>query len=222
MISPAQEPISIILADDHTVVREALAALLRKQEHLRVLATTGNGKELLALVKAYQPQVVITDISMPLLGGIEATRLITDAYPETGVIALTMYDETHLLVDIVDAGARGYLLKNASPQELLNAIEVVHDGGTFFTRDIADKLVALAARTRFRSTPSEPPRFTPKELEIIQLICDQLSSKEIGARLNLQKRTVESYREKIQRKIGARNMIGIVLYAIRHNLYHIR
>ncbi|HEV7333127.1 MAG TPA: response regulator transcription factor [Flavisolibacter sp.] len=216
----ADETISILLAEDHTIVREALHDLLQKQKNFHVLESTSNGKELLDRVRQHKPHIVITDIAMPLVNGIEATRKIITEFPSTGVIALTMYDETHLLMDIVNAGARGYLLKHASQQELFEAIEVVHDGGTFYTRDISDKLIALAAKTRFRLKPSEQIEFTPLETEIIQLVCEQLSSKEIAERLNLKRRAVESYREKIQRKIGARNMIGIVLYAIKHRLYH--
>lgn len=214
-----QKNIRIILADDHTVVREAIRELLVKHKNLEVIAGAADGRELLSLVKQQQPDIVITDISMPFLNGIEATRTIVDSYPGIGVIALTMFDESHMLIDIAKAGARGYLLKSTTEQELMKAIEAVNNGGNYYTREVAEKLVAIAAKSRFRSPTKNPSQFSASEVEIIKLICDQLSSKEIADRLGLKKRSVENYREKIQKKIGARNMIGIVLYAIQNNIY---
>jgi DNA-binding NarL/FixJ family response regulator len=212
--------IKIVIADDHQIILDGLSALLSKEQNMRIMGEALNGKDLIEKVRQQKPDIVLTDIQMPLMNGIEATQILLKEFEELGVIALTMYEETHLIVDIVEAGARGYLLKNSGKTELLMAIQTVYEGDTYYCKEATDKLVSLASKTKFYPyKPNDEPVFTKREIQIIQLICKQLSSKEIATALGLNKRSVDSQRERIQKKIGAKNFAGIVLYAVRNGIY---
>ena len=180
-----------------------------------------NGKELLKVVEDLLPDVVITDIEMPVMNGIEATEKIKEKWPGTGVIALTMFGEDHLIVDMLEAGASGYLLKSTRKEELVEAIKAVNEGGTYFCNTTSMRLSKMIAQSKAR-VEKEKASFTEKEIEIIRLICEQYASKEIADKTNLTHRTVEKYRDNIMQKTKARNMAGIVVYAIRHGMYEVR
>ena len=212
--------IRIAIADDHQIILESLTALLSKEPNIHIIGEATNGADLVEIVRFSKPDIVLTDIQMPVMTGIEAARILLNEFEHLGIIALTMHEETHLIVDIVDAGGRGYLLKNTSKPELLKAIDIVHEGGTYYCKEAAHKLVSLVSKTSFYPfKPNDKPVFTKRELQIIQLICQQYSSKEIATAIGLSKRSVDSQRERIQKKIGAKNLAGIVLYAIQHGIY---
>jgi DNA-binding NarL/FixJ family response regulator len=215
-------PLRLVLADDHELFRDGLQVMLRKQPTIETIGEAANGVELLYLVRTLHPDVVITDIKMPQMDGIEATRQLVKEYPELPVIALSMFDEENLIVDMLEAGARGYLLKNASKQEIVAAIETVVDGEVYYCGTTSRKLAKLIAQSKFdpRKKNNEP-EFSARELEIIRMICEELSNKEIAAQLSLSVRTVEGHRERIQEKMNVRNMAGIVVYAIKHHLYKV-
>ena len=215
-------PIKIIIADDHQIIRDGLSILLSKINNIEILGNAANGEELIEKVRSQNPDIVLTDIQMPVMDGIEAARILLQENESLGIIALTMHEETNYIVDTVEAGVRGYLLKNTSKSELLKAINMVHEGDTYFCKEATDKLVSLVSKTNFYPLkPNDKPVFTKQELQIIQLICQQFSSKEIAATLDMSKRQVDSLREKIQKKIGARNLAGIVMYAIRNGIFSI-
>jgi DNA-binding NarL/FixJ family response regulator len=215
-------PIKIIIADDHQIIRDGLSILLSKINNIEILGNAANGEELIEKVRSQNPDIVLTDIQMPVMDGIEAARILLRENESLGIIALTMHEETNYIVDTVEAGVRGYLLKNTSKSELLKAINMVHEGDTYFCKEATDKLVSLVSKTNFYPLkPNDKPVFTKQELQIIQLICQQFSSKEIAATLDMSKRQVDSLREKIQKKIGARNLAGIVMYAIRNGIFSI-
>lgn len=215
-------PIKIIIADDHQIIRDGLTILLSKINNIEILGNAANGEELIEKVRSQNPDIVLTDIQMPVMDGIEAARILLQENESLGIIALTMHEETNYIVDTVEAGVRGYLLKNTSKSELLKAINMVHEGDTYFCKEATDKLVSLVSKTNFYPLkPNDKPVFTKQELQIIQLICQQFSSKEIAATLDMSKRQVDSLREKIQKKIGARNLAGIVMYAIRNGIFSI-
>jgi DNA-binding NarL/FixJ family response regulator len=216
------ETIRIILADDHQIMRDGLAAIMKKSPFISLLAEASNGRELVDLVTALKPDVVLTDISMPKMNGIEATKFITKNFPDIGVLALSVFDDENHIIDMIKAGAKGYLLKNSSKDELLEAIRTVYRNENYYYNAISKKLINYISNNSVTGTNTDPRIvFSDKEIEIIKLICQQYTSKEIAARLNVSYRSVEGYKERIQKKIEARNMIGIVIYAIRNNIYSI-
>jgi DNA-binding NarL/FixJ family response regulator len=215
-------PIRIIIADDHEIFRDGFKVMLKKQTEVEIVAEAANGKELLQLVAEHQPDVVITDIKMPQMDGVEATKAIKERHPHIEVIALSMFDEENLVVDMLEAGAKGYLLKNTHKAEVVQAIKAVYKGETFYCNNTSNKLAQLIAKSRFNPyKKNSKPNFNDKELEIMKLICQELSNKEIASQLDLSTRTIEGYRERILEKIDAKNTAGIVIYAIKNNIYKV-
>jgi DNA-binding NarL/FixJ family response regulator len=185
-----------------------------------VIAEAADGRQLVEMTERLNPDVVVTDIKMPGIDGIQATKMLTEKFPAVNVIALSMFDDENLIVDMLEAGARGYLLKNAHKTEIIEAIKAVHHHEIYYCNHTTRKLAALIAKSKF--TPNQPkPQFTDKEIEIIQLICQEYSNKEIATQLHIGPRTIESYRERIMEKMNVRNTAGIVVYAIRKNIYKI-
>jgi DNA-binding NarL/FixJ family response regulator len=212
-------PITILIADDHLMIREGFRVLLKKQQRVKIIGEAENGEQLIRLALELQPDVVLTDIQMPVRDGISATREVRKILPYCGIIALTMFNEDHYIIDMLEAGARGYLLKNTTKEELLEAIDAVYKGDTYFCNATSKKLTALIAASKYQHANASKPQLTPIEIEIMRLICQEFSSKQIAAKLGYTQRTVENYREKIQEKIGARNMAGIAVYAIKNQYY---
>lgn len=221
MIKPLYSPIRILLADDHEIFREGFNTLLNKQTDIELIGEAENGAELVKLTSQLLPDVILTDIKMPVMDGIEATRNIIAAHPHIYVIALTMFDDDRLIIDMLESGAKGYLLKNAHKNEVFDAIKTVNKGETYFCKHTSAKLVNLIAKSRYNPYKDMDVSFSDKELEIIQLICKEFSNKEIAIHLNLSVRTIEGYRERIQEKMKVRNAAGIVVYAIKYGIYKI-
>ncbi|RYZ16198.1 MAG: response regulator transcription factor, partial [Chitinophagaceae bacterium] len=179
-----------------------------------------DGEHLLAMVEFCKPDVVITDIRMPNVDGVAATRLLQHSHPDIPVIGLSTYDEEQVIVDMLEAGARGYLLKNASKEEIFTAVDMVHRGEVYFCASTSPRLAELIAKSSFNPFRRRPSaEINDREKEIIRLICQEFSSKEIALQLNNSVRTVESYRDRLLDKIGARNVAGLVVYAIKHGIY---
>jgi DNA-binding NarL/FixJ family response regulator len=215
-------PIRIAIADDHEIYREGFKLLLKNQKELELVGEAENGKELLEVAVKQQPDVVITDIKMPLMDGIEACRQIRKKFPDMKVIALSMFNEDNLIVDMLEAGAKGYLLKNTNKQELLEAAKAVYEGSTYYCTATSAKLTKMIGASTFNPYRNHPvKKFSTRETEIIKLICEQFTNKEIAKTLKISIRTVESHREKIQEKTDAKNSIGVVIYAIKHGIYEV-
>lgn len=216
------QPIRIVIADDHEIFRDGFKLMMKKQSEIEIVAEAENGRELLELTMAHLPDVVVTDIKMPVMDGIEATKQIKAKHPEIEVVALSMFDEENLVIDMLEAGARGYLLKNTHKEEVVQAVTAVFKKETYFCKQTSTKLAQMIAKSRF--TPYKPlkkPGFNDRELEIIRLICQEFSNKEIANKLSMSIRTVEGYREKILEKIEAKNVAGLVVYAIKNNIYNV-
>ncbi len=215
-------PIKIAIADDHEIFREGFKLLLKNQQEIELVGEAENGKELLEVAAKQQPEVVIIDIKMPVMDGIETCKSIKKKFPNIKVIALTMFNDDNLIVDMLEAGARGYLLKNTNKNELMQATKAVFEGSTYYCTATSMKLAKMIAESKFNPYRNHPvKKFTVRETDIIKLICEQYTNKEIATKLGLSIRTVESHREKIHEKTGAKNSIGVVIYAIKHNLYEI-
>ena len=213
-------PIRIILADDHEIFRDGFRVMIKKQPSVQLIGEAADGEELIDLTRRLQPDVVITDIKMPKKDGIEATKIMAREWPSLGIIALSMFDEENLIVEMLEAGARGYLLKNAHKEEIIEAIKTVNLNQPYYCNDTSAKLAQMIARSRFKTAAkSKRPDFSDKEFAVIRLICQEMSNKEIAQQLHLSIRTIEGYRDRIQEKIGAKNAAGIVVYAIKNNIF---
>jgi len=211
--------IRLAIADDHEIFRDGLALMLSKQQDVSLVGQAGNGRELLDLVAAEQPDIVMTDIKMPVMDGIEATKLLLQKFPHLKIIALSMFDEENLIVDMLEAGAKGYLLKNADKQEILDAINNVFEDKTYYCRHTSARLASMIVKSKFNPyRKAEPVSFNDREKEIIRMICQQCTTQEIGEKLFLSKRTVEGYRTRILEKMNVKNTAGVVIFALRHHL----
>ncbi|HOA38448.1 MAG TPA: response regulator transcription factor [Flavihumibacter sp.] len=215
-------PIKLLLADDHELLRLGFQTMLRKMPEIEVVGEAEDGKELLEKTLQLQPDVIITDINMPRMDGIAATRQILTIFPELPIIALTMFDEDSLLIDMLEAGALGYIIKKTGKEEILNAINTVMDGRPYYCHKTSSRLATLIASSMFNPyLKKEKPDFTEREVEIIALLCREFSNKDIGEKLHLSQRTIESHRERILEKMKVRNLAGLVVYAIKNGIYKI-
>lgn len=211
--------IKVIIADDHEMVREGLQIMLSKIENVELIGEAVNGHELIQLTKELQPDVLLVDVKMPKCNGIEATKKIKAEYPHIGIVAISSFDEEYLIMDMLNAGAKGYLLKNASREEITNAILAVYRDETYYGRDVAEKLARMITNGGLVRTKKKEISFSENEVRIIQLICQGKSSKQISDIMQLKLRTVESYRSDILKKTEVPNMAGLVSFAIKNGLY---
>lgn len=211
--------IRIIIADDHEMVREGLEAMIKKLNEISIIGEATNGEELVELTRTLKPDVILTDIKMPKLNGLQATEQIKQEFSHIGVIALSSYDEESLIIDMLKAGARGYLLKNASKEEISEAIKTVYRDEPYYCKHIKLKISEMVARGgQLLQTKKPEEMFTERELQVIELICQGLSSKQIADQLNLKTRSVERYRDAIMDKMEVQNAAGVVMYAVTHGL----
>jgi DNA-binding NarL/FixJ family response regulator len=213
--------IQIVMADDHEIFRDGFAILFRRVPDIVLVGSAADGRSLMQLVEVKKPDVVLVDIEMPEMDGIEVTKLIRERFPQIGVIALSSYDNDVLVIDTIKAGAQGYLLKNASKREILEAIRAVHQQENYYSPHIAQRLTRFIATSRF--DPHNPLaseiRFSEREQEIMRLICSELSNRDISEKLFLSIRTIEGYRLRIMEKAGVRTVAGLVVFAIRRGIF---
>lgn len=218
----ASSLIRVVLADDQPVYLDGLRLLLKKCKNMDLVGEADNGIALIELVEKTQPHIVITNVHLPQIDGIEATRTLVKRFPALGVIAHTIYSDEQLVESMMEAGARGYILKNAPREEVVQAIKKVSEEGTYYCSRTAAKLKNLITRkTPARLSQGKGTNFNEREIRIIQFICHQYCNKQIADKLKLTTRAVESARERIQQKTGAVNMVGIALYAVEHGIYRI-
>ena len=218
MTAVAARRTRVLLVDDHPVVRDGLRGYLDKCPGIEVVGEAGGGVPALDLARSLAPDVVIMDLSMPGIGGLEAARHLRYAAPEARVIILTMQEDREYLHEARRAGARGYLLKDSSPSDLVRAIEAVHGGDPFFTCGGSGALAEeLSREIRAEGRAPETP-LTAREEEVLSLLAAGHASREIARRLRLGVRTVETHRLRIRRKLGIPSMAGLVKYALDHGL----
>ncbi|HVU53753.1 MAG TPA: response regulator transcription factor [Puia sp.] len=211
--------ICLVIADDHEIFLDGLALMLNKQENMTIVGQAANGRELVQLVAEKRPDMVLTDIKMPYLDGIGACRLMLQQDPQLKIIALSMFEEEDLIVEMLEAGAKGYLLKNADKREILDAILTVNEGNIFYCKHTSARLASLIVKSKFDTQKKRSgDLFTDREKQIIRLICLQHTAQEIGVQLFLSKRTVEGYRTRILEKMDVKNTAGVVVFALKHNL----
>jgi DNA-binding NarL/FixJ family response regulator len=212
--------ISLVVADDHEIFRQGFKAIIGSHTELEVIGEAANGQELVQVVASLQPDIAFVDIKMPVLDGIGATREIVESSNTTRVIALSMFSDDVFIADMLHAGACGYMLKNADYSELLTASQAVMSGGHYFCKEASDRIsIILGTRFHGAQVSKQEPFFSEREVQIIRFICEQLTTKEIAAALELSQRTIDTYRDQIQRKTNSKNMAGVVFYAVKNGLY---
>lgn len=210
--------ITLILADDHAVVRSGLRMLLDAQSDMRIIGEANNGREALELARSLKPDIILMDIMMPEMNGIEATQQITSEIQGTAVLALTMYEDEQYFIEMLRAGASGYVPKRAAPDVLVSAIRTIHMGAMFIYPSLSKRLVQVYDREAAANTETPIDALSPRELEVLLLISDGLSNIDIAERLEISVKTVDRHRENIMRKLQIHNRIDLVKYAIREGL----
>lgn len=211
--------INIIIADDHEIFLDGLAMMLSRQKGFNVCGRATNGQQLLEIVDEKKPDVVLTDIKMPILDGIASTRQMLKLQPYLKVVALSMFNEENLIVEMLEAGAKGYLLKNAHKNEITDAIVSVYENKNYYCAQTTTLLAGMIVRSKFSAAKHEPViELSEREKAIIQMICKQQTAQEIADKVYLSKRTVEGYRIKIFEKIKAKNIAGLIIFALKNEL----
>jgi two-component system response regulator NreC len=208
--------IRILLADDHTVVRKGLRLLLENVPEFQVIADASSGREAVALAEQYAPDVIVMDVAMPILNGIEAARQITSKLPQTAVVFLSMHGDESYVLRALKAGARAYLLKDSAEYDLIQAVKAVSEGKAFFSPAISKMLVEDYMRQmQERGVEDSYELLTTREREVLQLLAEGKSNKDVAALLNLSLYTVETHRSNIFQKLNLHSGAELILYAIR-------
>lgn len=213
--------IQIILVDDEILFRKGISFLLGRETNIEIIFEASNGDELISFLqnnKNSHPDIIIMDLKMPIINGVEATKIIRKEFPEIKIIALTSYDSKSFVANMIDVGAVSYLIKNATPQELLTTINEVASKGFYYT-DYVMKIIQADVLTNKKTKSNFDSNFlSPREIEVLKLICNQKSTLEIAELLFISPRTVEGHRNNLLLKTESRNIAGLVVYAVQNEL----
>jgi DNA-binding NarL/FixJ family response regulator len=215
-----------MLADDHEVVRKGLRVMLETREGWRVCGEASNGREAVRLAAELQPDIAVIDLSMPELDGLEATRQIKREAPGTEVLVFTMYDTPRMVREVLAAGARGYVLKSDAVRHLISAVEALSEHKPYFTSAVSESILegylqfvsGDDRRSAQAAAGGAPHPLTRREREIVQLLAESLTNKEIAARLSISVKTVETHRGAVMRKLGLNSIVELVYYALRNKI----
>ena len=213
--------IKVAIADDHKIFRSGVINTLTPYENINVMFEAEDGKHLLEIMEDQQPDVILMDLKMPNMDGIEATKRVREKYAHVKVIVLTMYEDDNFIVHLIENGANAYLLKNAEPDEIYEAICTTYEKGFYFNENVN---LALLKKVMHKNKQQFKPSFqsevplTDRELEVLRLICGELTTQQISEKIFLSPRTVEGLRQKLLEKTGAKNIVGLVMYAFRNGL----
>lgn len=209
------QKLTVILADDHTVVRQGLRALLECEDDMSVVGEAEDGRQAVQITKRLQPDVVVMDIAMPSLNGMEATRQVSRESPKSKVLILSSHSDEEYVQQLTEAGASGYLVKQTAAQDLVAAIREAKKGNAFFSPAISKRLLEHYRASTGRPPGEKPtPKLTPRELEVLQLIAEGHPNKQIAGTLYLSIKTVEKHRQQLMNKLGIHNVAGLTRYAI--------
>ena len=211
--------IKIAIADDYKIYRDGLKVGLSADDNLDVIAEADNGEDLLKELETSSPDVIIMDLKMPIMDGMEATKAVRKKYPSIKVLVVTMYEDDKFIIHLMENGANGYLLKNAEPEEIRKSIYAVHENGYYFN-DLVNKalLKKLVLKNNFKPSFNQNVELTERELEVLKLICQEKTAVEIGKEIFLSPRSIEGIRQRLIEKVGVRNTAGLVMFAIKNGL----
>ncbi|MDG1276516.1 MAG: response regulator transcription factor [Algoriphagus sp.] len=210
--------IKVLLVDDHELIREGIKNSLIDHRPIQVIGEAQNGEEALSFLDKNLVDVVLMDISMPIMGGITTTQEIVGKYPDVNVIILTMHNEVSIIQEALKAGALGYLLKNTNISELKEAITQVYNGGTYFSSEISEKIMNQLIKGKADRESDYPARLTKREIEILKLISEEYSNQEIAEKLFISHRTVDTHRRNLIQKLNAKNTAGLVKFALKNKI----
>ena len=206
-----QNPITLVIVDDHPLVLDGLVSRLERSEQVQVVGQASNGKEAIQLVDKVRPDVVLMDINMPVMNGIEAAEIFKEKFPEIKILVLSMHDDREYVMNMTQSGAKGYVLKSASADEMLMAIQAIHMGGIYYSPAIAE---ILAKNNSMINDDS----LSTREQMVLGLLATGLSNKEMARKLDISVRTVETHRRNIKAKLDISTTPGLVRYAIDNGL----
>jgi DNA-binding NarL/FixJ family response regulator len=213
--------IKIIIAEDHALYRDGLKTMLSLHDEFEIIAEAVNGGELIKLFEFFKPDVVLMDINMPEVNGIEATKFVAEHFKDTKVIAITMNDEKSSIMDMMDAGANGYVLKSEDKEEIIKAIYTVLNGDDYYSKNVANSIINVIQSKKSTDNYKKSVYFNEKELQLINYLCEEFNSDEIARSMFLSKKTIDGLRLKIKNELNVRNSIGIVKYAIKNGIYKV-
>lgn len=210
-----EKPIRVIVVDDHEIFRNGLKMVIDKIDTARLAGEASNGQEFLELLKATPVDVVLMDVEMPFMNGIEATRQALIEFPQIKIIALTMFNEDQYIQSMLDEGAKGFLIKNIKKDALKSALQTVHDGGNYYSEELFRFFTQQVVKDE-KNTPTI--KLTKREKEILQLLAEGLSNKEIAEILFVSERTVIGHKTNLLAKTGCKSTVSLLSYAIKHKL----
>ncbi len=206
--------IKLLLVDDHPLVREGLRSCLVQEKNFEIVAEASDGEEAVRQAKTFLPDIILLDINMPGMNGLEAARLLNKVIPKSKILILTMHDNKEYVKRMVSSGVQGYVLKDSSPAELIAAITAVHRGETYFSKQVSQEVLNDYVKTVRTKTRKGGVELSQRESEVLGLIAEGMSNKEIASRLFVSVRTVETHRERIIRKLDIHTVAGLTRYAL--------
>lgn len=208
--------IKIIIADDHQLVIDGIRLMLKSEKHLEIIAEAENGEKLLVLIEQLNPDLVITDLSMPGMSGIELIKKIKTNHSKLKVLVVSMHDEEEIINEILFAEAEGYILKNSGKKEIIDALKDLIDGKTHFGKGVADAILKRMKSERKNKLHAD--LLSPREIEVLQLILEEFTSKEIAEKLHISKQTVDTHRANLLAKTEAKTLVGLIKYALENGM----
>src|SRR5690242_12470209 len=211
----------VLLVDDHKIMRDGIKAILRHSDDFQVMGEAENGTEAVAFCKQKRPDIILMDIGLPGLNGIETTTEILRHYPDVKIIVLSMYDDEHSVVSAIRSGARAFVLKKASDNDLLDALRTVAKGGSYLSPQVSDRLLQRIQRGDLETHDRSPlESLSPRELQVLRLVAEGKTSKDIAVLLDLGLQTVRSYRKTMMKKLGVNNVAGLTQLALAAGITH--
>lgn len=212
--------IHIMIADDHTMFVDGIDSILNKEADMQVLCKCYTGPEVLESLKTTKPDIILLDINLPGLTGLEVSKKVLTDYPEVKILAISMFNEESFVTEILNNGAQGYILKNTGIEELLTAIRTIHSGKTYFSKDVTNTIMKSLMKKRMESKGSTKliPKISRREKEVLKLIMEEFTTQEIANELFISLKTVESHRSSLLNKLNARNTAGLVRITMENKL----
>jgi DNA-binding NarL/FixJ family response regulator len=212
--------INLAIADDHKIFRNGLKAMLEDCPDFKLLIEASNGKELIGQLATHMPDVILMDIKMPEMDGMQTTAYIHEHFKQIKILTLSMHNEDKYIVDMMKAGASGYLLKNAEPEEIIDAISTVYEKGFYFNEHLSVTLIKqlVGPGSYTDGAGQQNVDLNDREIEVLRLVCQEYSNQEIADKIFLSVRTVEGYRARLFEKTGSKNLVGLVIFAIKRGI----
>ena len=213
----------IIICDDHLMFRDGIKLLLEQNNIGQVIAEVNNGKEFLDIIDHVDPDIVLMDIDMPIIDGIEATKKAITKKPDLKILVLSMFGDEKMYIEMINAGAMGFILKTSGKNELENAIKTIIGGESYFSNDLLRKIIAnIGNVSSFKNkNTNDNQNFTQREMEVLKYVCKGLSTNEIAEKIALSPKTIDVYRTKLLTKTNSKNAVGLVMFAIKNKLIEI-